>query len=61
MPMKIPLSRDAYLQAITVGLETGNAVLPSSLCTDPILPLVGMLAIFKAMLDSPFVALKDKV
>ena len=60
MPTKVPLSRDAYLQAIAVFLEAGNAILPSSLCTDPMLPLVGMLAIFKATQDSPFVAPKDK-
>ena len=60
MPMKVPLSRDAHLQAMTVGLEAANAVLPSSLCTNPMLPLAGMLTIFKAMLDSPFVAPKDK-
>ena len=41
-------------------MEAANAVLRSSLCTDPMLPLVGTLAIFKATLDSPFVAPKDK-
>ena len=58
--MKVPLSRDAHLQAIAVGLEAANAVLPSSLCTNPILPLAGTLTIFKATLDSPFVVPKDK-
>ena len=60
MPIKVPSSRDAHLQAIAVSLEAANAVLPSSLCANPMLPLVGMLAIFQAMLDSLFVALKDK-
>ena len=59
-PVKVPSSRDAHLQAMAVGLEAANAVLPSSLCADPMLPLAGMLTIFKAMLDSPFVAPKDK-
>ena len=59
-PIKVPSSRDAHLQAMSVGLEATNAVLPSSLCTDPMLPLAGMLTIFQAMLDSPFVAPKDK-
>ena len=58
--MKVPLSRDAHLQAVAVGLEAANAILPSSLWSNPMLPLAGMLAIFKAMLDSPFVAPKDK-
>ena len=37
-----------------------NAILPSSLCADPMLPLAGTLAIFQATLDSPFIAPKDK-
>ena len=45
-PIKVPSSRDAHLQVMVVGLEATNAVLPSSLCTNPMLPLVGMLAIF---------------
>ena len=61
MPMKLPLSRDAHLQAIAVSLEAINAVLSSSLCADPMLPLAATLTIFRAMLDSPLVALKDKV
>ena len=61
MPMKVPLSRDTHLQAMAVGLEAANAILPSPLCNDPMLPLVATLAIFKATLDSPFVAPKDKV
>ena len=60
MPVKVPSSRDAHLKAMAAGLEAANAVLPSSLCANPMLPLVGMLAIFKATLDSPFVATKDK-
>ena len=58
--MKVPSSRDAHLQAMAVGLEAINAVLPFSLCTNPMLPLAGKLAAFKAMLDSLFVAPKDK-
>ena len=60
MPIKVPSSRDAHLQAMTVGLEATNTILPSSLYADPMLPLAGTLTIFQAMLDSPFVALKDK-
>ena len=59
-PVKVPSSRDAHLKAMVVGLEAANAVLPSSLCADPMLPLVGTLTIFQAMLDSPFVVPKDK-
>ena len=58
--MKIPLSRDTHLQAMAVSLEAANAVLPSSLCANPMLPLAGTLSIFKATLGSPFVAPKDK-
>ena len=59
-PVKVPLSRDAHLKAMAVDLEAANTVLHSSLCANPMLPLAGMLAIFQAMLDSPFVAPKDK-
>ena len=59
-PVKVPSSQDAHLQAMVVGLEAANAVLPLSLCTNPMLPLAGTLAIFQAMLDRPFVAPKDK-
>ena len=59
-PIKVPLSRDAHLQAMAVGLEAANAIMPSSLCTDPLIPLAGTLAIFQATLDSLFVAPKDK-
>ena len=45
-PVKVPSSRDAQLQAMVAGLEAANAVLPSSLCADPMLLLVGTLAIF---------------
>ena len=60
MPVKLPLSRDAHLQAMVVGLEAANAVLPSPLCTNPMLPLVATLNIFKATLNSPLVVPKDK-
>ena len=60
MPVKIPSSWDAHLQAMAVGLEATNAILPSSLCADPMLPLAGTLTIFQATLDSLFVAPKDK-
>ena len=60
MPIIAPLSQDTHLQAMAVGLEAANAVLPSSLCTNPMLLLAGMLAIFQATLDNPFVAPKDK-
>ena len=59
-PVKAPSSRDAHLKAMAFGLEAANAVLPSSLCAHPMLPLAGMLTIFQATLDSPFVAPKDK-
>ena len=58
--VKVPSSRDAHLQAMAVSLEATTAVLPSPLCANPILPLVGLLTIFKAMLDSLFVGPKDK-
>ena len=45
-PVKVPLSRDAHLQVIVVGLEAANAILPSSLCTDPMLPLASTPTIF---------------
>ena len=57
MPIKLLSFREAHLKAMTVGLKAANAVLPSSLCVDPMLLLVATLAIFKAMLDSPSVAL----
>ena len=50
----------AHLKAMAVGLEATNAILPSPLYTDPMLPLVATLAIFKAILSSPSVVLKDK-
>ena len=46
MPVTVTSSRDAHLQAMVVGLEATNAILPSSLCTNLMLPLVGTLAIF---------------
>ena len=45
---------------MAVGLEAANAILPSSLFSNPMLPLAGTLAIFQVMLDSVFVAPKDK-
>ena len=45
---------------MVVGLKAANAVLPSSLCTNPMPPLAGMLAIFKATPECSFVAPKDK-
>ena len=41
-------------------LEATNAVLPSPLYADPMLPLAVTLAIFKPMLDSKSIVLKDK-
>ena len=46
MSIKIPSSRDTHMQAMAVGLEATNAILPLSLCTNPMLPLAGTLAIF---------------
>ena len=60
MPVNLHWSREAHLQEMVVGLEATNAILPSPFCADPMLPLVAMLTIFKATLDSPLVALKDK-
>ena len=58
--MKVPSSRDTHLQAMVVSLEAADSVLPSSLCANPMLPLAGTFAIFKASLDSQFVAPKNK-
>ena len=58
--IKLPLSREAHLQVMAVGLEAANAILPSPLCIELMLPLAATLAIFKAMLYSPSVILKDK-
>ena len=60
MPVKLLSSRQAHLKAIAVVLEAANTILPSPLCANPMLPLVATLAIFKATLDSPSVAPKDK-
>ena len=60
MPVKLPISREAHLKALVVSLEMANAILPSPLCADPMLPLVAILSIFRAMLDTPSLALKDK-
>ena len=61
MPMELPSSRETHLKAMVVSLETTNAILPSSVCADPILPLAATLAIFRATLDSPSVAPYTKV
>ena len=60
MPVKVPSSWDAHLQVMAASLEAANAILPSSLCTDPMLPLAGTLINFRATLDSLLVAPKDK-
>ena len=60
MPVKVLSSRDTHLQLMAVGLQATNAILPSLLCANPMLPLAAMLTIFKAMLDSPFVVPNDK-
>ena len=59
-PVKLPSFKKAHLQAISVGLEAANAIVPSPLCANPMLPLVATLTIFWAMLDSSLVAPKDK-
>ena len=41
-------------------MEANNAVLPSQLCVDSMLPLAATLAIFKATLDRNSIAPKDK-
>ena len=53
MPVKLPSSREAHFKVMAVDLEAANALLPSSLCADPMLPLA---AIFVTTLDSPSVA-----
>ena len=59
-PVKLPLSREAYIKAMVVGLDATNAVQPSPLCVDPMSPMVATLAIFKAILYSNSVIPKDK-
>ena len=53
MPIKVPSPRDAYLQAMAVGLEAANAILPSYLCTNPMLPLAGMLHYLQSYTGQP--------
>ena len=60
MSIKLPTSRETHVKAMAVGLEAANTILSSLLCVNPILPLVATLAIFKAMLDSKSLVLKDK-
>ena len=59
-PEKLPLFRESHIKAMVVGLEATNAILPSPLCANPILPLVATLAVFKAMLDSNCMVPKEK-
>ena len=58
--MKLPSSKEAHIKAMAVGSDATNTVLPSPLCADPMLLMAATLAIFKATLDNPFVAPKDK-
>ena len=60
IPVKVPTSRESHIKAIAFGLEAGNTVLPSPLCVDPMLPLVATLEDLKTMLESNFMASKDK-
>ena len=59
-PMNLLLTKEAHIKVMAVGLGAANAILSSLLCTDPMLPLVNTLAIFKATLDSDSMVLKDK-
>ena len=52
--------REVHIKVVVSGLEVANAMLPSPFCTNPMLPLAATLAIFKAMLDTDSLALKDK-
>ena len=58
-PMKLPSFKEAHIEVMTVNLDSTNAILPSLLCVDPIFPLADTLAIFKATLDSLYIALKN--
>ena len=60
IPIKLPISREAQIKAMAVGLEVANAILPFPLCADPMLLLVATLDAFKVMLDSKYMVLKDK-
>ena len=57
--VKLPLSKEAHIKAMVVGLEATNTILHSSLCIDQMLPLVASLATFRAMLKSNSMVLKD--
>ena len=59
MPVKLPLSREAHIETILVGLEAINNILPSPLWADSMQPLVATLAIFETTLDSNSIVLKD--
>ena len=45
---------------MVVGLEATNAILPSPLCEDPMVSLAATMAVFKTILDSNFMVLKEK-
>ena len=60
MPMKLPSSMKAYIKAMVVGLEVADAILPSLLCTNPMLPIVATLSVFKAMMDRKSMAPEAK-
>ena len=51
---------EAHKKVMEVGLDIVNAVLPSPLYVEPMLPLVVTLAIFKTTLNSLYIAPKDK-
>ena len=51
-PVKLPSSKEAYIKAMAASLGATNAILPSPLCANPMLPLVVTLVVFKATLDS---------
>ena len=60
MLMKLPTSMKVHIKVIVVSLVAANGALPSLLYTNPMVPLVATLAIFKATLNSNSVILKGK-
>ena len=58
--MKLPSSRESHILEMVIDFEATKAILTSPLCTDPMLPLVVSLAIFKPMLASNHIAPKNK-
>ena len=52
--------REDYIKAMVVGLEAADTILPSHLCTHPMVPLLATLAVFKATLNRNSVAAKNK-